>query len=204
EKIMLIDKCWSLTQWDLNTLAFEKQYQLGWITRFKLPKGLCILAKRNYLHLNYFEFISSVEREALLLCFYDKIEIRDPYNLQYVIDNKPISNLSEFQTLRDAKIYCILDKCLWAQRISKEQWTKCFSKFYNEIRVLPSKSQLEEILQKFINEHDRWTKIKGTQPYEGSLVKWEVSDQQEIHAYKFDLDTWKFVNSVKLNASLHY
>ncbi|CAG8752770.1 5482_t:CDS:2 [Cetraspora pellucida] len=30
EKIMIIDSCGLLTQWNLNTLSFEKQYQLEW------------------------------------------------------------------------------------------------------------------------------------------------------------------------------
>ncbi|CAG8512609.1 722_t:CDS:2, partial [Gigaspora rosea] len=147
-----------------------------------------------------FKFISFDEEERLFTFYYgeddlDKldIDIRDPYNLQHVIENETISNLckeflnnealtkldissEEFNPLMDESIYYTLDGCLWVQKISKKQWIEYLQKRsqgFDKIRVLPKKSQIEKILQKLISG--------------GSLVKWEVNGEENaiwIQAFK--------------------
>ncbi|CAG8806090.1 20387_t:CDS:2, partial [Gigaspora margarita] len=262
EKFWLLDNCRSLTQWNLNTLVFEKQYQLGWIeqTHFSrfMGESFCIFNKNStllavYLYpfiyvyltetsvllsqcqlkgIQHFEFISSVEGERLLLFFYDNLEIRDPYNLQHVISNKTIANFYEellellneetltklmqsveFKTLMDKKIFFISNRCLWVKEVSDEQWIKYLREKledYNEIRGLPNKFQIQNLLERFLNENmDSTTELLETKSYDGSLVKWEVSDNEKeivINAWKFDTDAWKSVNSVEFDKfkKVHY
>ncbi|KAF0554423.1 hypothetical protein F8M41_019192 [Gigaspora margarita] len=249
EKIMLLDKCGSITQWNLNMLLFEKQYQLDTIHhRYWIEKWHCVFNKNStllvtppkmcrtisqvqiYFLLRCLEFISSDEVERLLLFFDDYLEIRDPYHLQHVIYNEPIPisvlcekllnkatskklNMTEaeFKILLNENLYYILDNNLWVQEIFKKQWTKYLReelKDDNKIRVLPNKFQIEEILQRFTNENDDvMNEMNDIQSYEGSLVKWEVNGNEkviQVFLKKFDSNTWKSVNSLKLDILRYY
>ncbi|RIB15999.1 hypothetical protein C2G38_2038940 [Gigaspora rosea] len=168
-----------------------------------------------------FKFILFDDEERLLL-FYsgDKLDIRDPYNLQHVIENESISILykellnDEASTkldissdgLMNEKIYYMLEGCLWVQKISKKQCIEYLQKRSqgsDKIRVLPKKSQIEEILQKLISEGNNYMSsdsIKKMKSYEGSLVKWEVNGKENIiRAFKkVDSNAWEDVDSIKL------
>ncbi|RIB21699.1 hypothetical protein C2G38_2175886 [Gigaspora rosea] len=155
---MLSDRCGSLTQWNLNTLLLEKQYQLGWssdcavtfnkdstllavinfllgyyyiyiyLTENSLLLSQCIIKRHFEQRLKKLAFISSGESERILLFYYDiGIEIRDPYNLQHVVNGsniyeellKPLNDEAlkkEFKTMFkdiiDEKIYYISDEYL--------------------------------------------------------------------------------------------
>ncbi|CAG8789234.1 726_t:CDS:2, partial [Gigaspora margarita] len=260
EKILLLDKCGSLTQWNLNTLSIEKTYQLDIITnyhvfyRYIFNKDSTLLAVCLYLleggifingiiyiysvensmllsqcqirkSVSDFRFISFDDEERLLYVYYDnKLDIRDPYNLQHVIENESISNLykellnnealttldissEEFKSLMDEKIYYMLEGCLWVQKISKKQWIEYLQKRsqgFDKIRVLPKKSQIEKILQKLISEGNIFytsdNRMKETKFYEGSLVKWEVNGEENvIQAFKkSNSNAWEDVDSIKL------
>ncbi|KAF0501892.1 hypothetical protein F8M41_019884 [Gigaspora margarita] len=192
EKIMLHDRCGSLTQWRLNTL-FEKQYQLD-ITRFRIERWHCIFNKNSTLLAVYLEeyiyvyltensillshckvkknilkleFISLDEGEERLLLFFenDDLEIRDPYDLQ------PDSEKTMDQ--------------IFTRKI----------KNYYRIRALPTKSQIVEFLQKYEGGNYVGSKC------DGSLVKWEVSNQRVIQAFlkEFNSNTWESIDCVKLN-----
>ncbi|KAF0531631.1 nucleopolyhedrovirus p10 family protein [Gigaspora margarita] len=252
EKIMLIDNCSSLTQWNLSTLLLENQYQLGWEThsayeslfffnktftllavyQYYYPKGFIyvfftenalLLSKCDFeAELQHLEFISSDKEERLLLFFdNDNFEIRDPYDLEQVIQKKTISKLceelfdkkpskkEEFITMIDKKIYYTSDENLWVQEVSEKQWIKYLReilKDYNKTKVLPSKPQIEEILERFIKEvnmtiikEDNMTILLS---YDGSLVKWEVnSGEKIIKAFLksgSDINDWNFVDNIKL------
>ncbi|CAG8592315.1 23528_t:CDS:2 [Cetraspora pellucida] len=176
--------------------------------------------------LHDFKFISSNEAERLLLFYKDTLDVRDPYNLQHdVINDEYISNLftellnekdsttinilnADFKTLIDEKIYCIPDGYLWIQKVSKKQWIKYLKgklQDFNQMRILPSKSQIEKILQRLLKENENY-EMEETKLYEGSFVKWEVnSKEKEIKAWKFNSNTWEYVDSVKLeDISLKY
>ncbi|CAG8814246.1 5789_t:CDS:2, partial [Gigaspora rosea] len=85
-------------------------------------------------------FISSDESEIILLFYGDgSIEIRDPYNIQHVIDD-----------IIDEKIYYISDECLWVQEISEKQWVIYLQEMlnvYNKTGLLPIKWE--------VNKHER-------------------------------------------------
>ncbi|RIB11786.1 hypothetical protein C2G38_77182 [Gigaspora rosea] len=206
EKIIILDSCGSITQWDLNTLLFEKQYQLDWNIVWEIEFtndyylfnknftlfAACIQVSETNIHiyvystenamllsqyepikkqyLSYADFISYEGGERLLLFFGDddlefkdlEIEIRDPYHLEHVIDNKTVSSLceelselnegsltklnineAEFILLEDEKIYCISDCSLQIHNISEKQWIKYLSeKLKDKIDILPFKSQI--------------------------------------------------------------
>ncbi|CAG8747185.1 13707_t:CDS:2, partial [Gigaspora margarita] len=212
EKIMLIDKCRSLTQWNLKTLLFEKQYQLGW-----KPPHSEYESKFYGVLLRSLEFISSDIQERLLLFFdNENFEIRDPYDLEQVIPKRTMSKLGEklsisnlceklfnekpskkeeFITMINEKIYYTFDKNLWVQKVTKEQWIKYLREIlgdYNKTKVLPSKPRLEKILKKFIQEG--FTKEDNVLSCKGSLVKWEVNnDEKTINAFlktNLNMDDW--------------
>ncbi|KAF0454745.1 transient receptor potential cation channel subfamily a member 1-like [Gigaspora margarita] len=263
EKLLLLDKCGSLTQWNLNTLSIEKTYQLDMITNYHVlykyifNKGSTLLAVCLHLlegatfingiiyiysvensmllsqcqiiiRLRDFRFISSDDEERLLYFYYgNKLDIRDPYNLQHVIENESISNLYKellnnealttlgisCEELMDEKIYYMLEGCLWVQKISKKQWIEYLQKRsqgFDKIRVLPKKSQIEKILQKLISEGNNYTsdnRMKETKSYDGSLVKWEVNGKENvIQAFKkSNSNAWEDVDSIKLeHFSMHY
>ncbi|CAG8761983.1 28263_t:CDS:2, partial [Racocetra persica] len=113
QKLMILDACGLLTQWNLNTLSFGKQYQLEWaiytlkIDLFIFNKDFSLLAvclqvsvylTENAMILSHHkferdesllhsEFISFDGEERLLLFFEGSkvaVEIRDPYCLERV------------------------------------------------------------------------------------------------------------------------
>ncbi|CAG8674756.1 13430_t:CDS:2, partial [Gigaspora rosea] len=252
EKIMLIDNCSSLTQWNLSTLLLEKQYQLEWEThsayeslfffnknstllavyQYYYPKGFIyvfftenalLLSKCNFeAELQHLEFISSDKEERLLLFFdNDNFEIRDPYDLDKVIEKKTISNLceelsikkpskkEEFITMKNKKIYYTSDENLWVQEVSEKQWIKYLReklKDNNKTKVLPSKPQIEEILKRFINKVDNMT-ISISQSYDGSLVKWEVNNDEKIIKASLkpgsNINYWNLVDNIKLKEEFY-
>ncbi|CAG8538521.1 42257_t:CDS:2, partial [Gigaspora margarita] len=174
EKIMLIDNCSSLTQWNLSTLLLENQYQLGWETHSAYESDF-------EAELQHLEFISSDKEERLLLFFdNDNFEIRDPYDLEQVIQKKAISKLceelfakkpskkEEFITMIDKKIYYTSDENLW------------------------------EVNMTIIKEDNMTILVL----YDGSLVKWEVnSGEKIIKAFLksgSDINDWNFVDNIKL------
>ncbi|CAG8516274.1 16752_t:CDS:2 [Racocetra fulgida] len=159
------------------------------------------------------EFISSDEAERLLLFYNDKFDARDPYNVQHDFNDKPTSNLytellskkaltkldisnAQIKELINEKIYCLSDKCLWIQEVSKERWIKYLQENLQDtdkIRILPSKSQIKEILQRLKNkneDNESISMMEETKLYEGSTVKWEVNGKEKIiRAQKFSLNT---------------
>ncbi|CAG8517335.1 99_t:CDS:2, partial [Scutellospora calospora] len=173
------------------------------------------------------KFISFDEGERLLLFFDDDyLEIRDPYKLKYVKNDKTVSSLfeelsklnettlielnmnkAEFETLIDEKIYSILNGCPSVQEITKQQWIKYIREKLrddNKIFALPSKSEIENILQEIINKNkdknvfDPISNIKEDKSYDGKLVKWEINScGKVIRALKFDLsiNDWKSVDN---------
>ncbi|CAG8487615.1 16734_t:CDS:2 [Gigaspora rosea] len=72
EKIMLIDNCRTLTQWNLSTLLLEKQYQLGWEIRseyecrFIFNKNSTLLAVCMYYYPEGFIYVFLTENSLLL------------------------------------------------------------------------------------------------------------------------------------------
>ncbi|CAG8499949.1 19445_t:CDS:2, partial [Gigaspora rosea] len=252
--------CGLLTQWDLDTLSFEKQYQLEWEI-YVLVKDLFIFSKEFsllavclqvlyanklilfvYVYLTentmilsliryeqekpllHSEFISSDGGERLLLFFENTVEIRDPYCLKHVINVEPIPKMckelskinkefseyidiqnSEFNVFIKEKIYSMLDESLRAQEVSKSQWTKYLLEKlndYNQIRSLPSKSQVEKFLSDIAENHitedgiiSRDTILSDECSYVGSLVKWNLKkDGKLLQALKLDENTkdWDF------------
>ncbi|CAG8600028.1 4620_t:CDS:2, partial [Dentiscutata heterogama] len=254
EKIMLIDNCRSLTQWNLNTLLFERQYQLTHhaheslfifnknstllaVYQYRYPEGFVYvyLTENSLLlsqcglkkELQHLEFISSDKEERLLLFFdNDNFEIRDPYDLDHVTPDESVSklreelfnteNLKEEETLKEAtskkeeeyttmidnKIYYTSDRYLRVQEVSRKQWIKYLReilKDYNKTRVLPSKPQIKEILERFIKGN-----ITNSPSHDGSLVKWEVNSAEKvINAFLKSGNDWKFVNRIKLKDELY-
>ncbi|CAG8479683.1 9951_t:CDS:2 [Cetraspora pellucida] len=246
EKIMLLEKCGSLGQWNLNTLLFEKQYQLdtnhlygnkGWHCIFNKNSTLLAVYLEEFIYvyltdtsmllsqcqvkecLLELEFISPDEGERLLLlCDNNKLKIKDPYDLQHVINDKTISDLcdeilyesaltklgvqkAEFKKLIDEKMYYVSDGLLLVQEISKKQWIKYLRenlKDYNKIRAQPIKSQIVKILHLVLIKN-KGGLVNGS--YFGSLVKWEVSNGREINAFlkNFSLGIWEPMDSIKLN-----
>ncbi|KAF0562006.1 transient receptor potential cation channel subfamily a member 1-like [Gigaspora margarita] len=238
-KIMLLDRCGSLTQWNLNTLLFEKQYQL--YTNCPTNNSChCIFSKNSTLLavntdefiytyltdnsmllsqcklnniLSQLEFISIGGEERLLLIFNNgNLEIRNPYDLQYVINDKisvlydellnkgmkPDVQKEEFKRLIDGKIYYVSDERLWVQKVSKEQWRKYLLKDKSKIRGLPIKSVIVEILQKYEHKYDS---TDVNQSYIGSLVKWEISNKNVVNVLlkkNFDSNKWEFVDNIDL------
>ncbi|RIB00417.1 hypothetical protein C2G38_1207849 [Gigaspora rosea] len=259
---MILDTCGLLTQWDLDTLSFEKQYQLEWEI-YVLVKDLFIFSKEFsllavclqvlyanklilfvYVYLTentmilsliryeqekpllHSEFISSDGGERLLLFFENTVEIRDPYCLKHVINVEPIPKMckelskinkefseyidiqnSEFNVFIKEKIYSMLDESLRAQEVSKSQWTKYLLEKlndYNQIRSLPSKSQVEKFLSDIAENHitedgiiSRDTILSDECSYVGSLVKWNLKkDGKLLQALKLDENTkdWDFVS----------
>ncbi|KAF0459332.1 transient receptor potential cation channel subfamily a member 1-like [Gigaspora margarita] len=251
-----LHSCGSLTQWNLKTLLFEKQYQLEWNEIWALhplKSDLCSFNKtftllaiclqvldcsetdtfisvyltenaillsqykikyENDRTLSHLEFISSDDGERLIL-FYDdyNLEIRDPYHLQHCFTKtipslcKELSTLNgetftKFKTLTDEKIYSIRDGRLYIQELSRKHWIKYLREKLvdqNEIRTLPSKPQIEDILKTILSENedqndDDYIRKKMQELYEGSLVKWTVtSGGRVINAQKFDStkNEWK-------------
>ncbi|CAG8730775.1 10169_t:CDS:2, partial [Racocetra fulgida] len=154
-------------------------------------------------YLQRLEFISSDDLEGVLLIFEDNsLEIRDPYNLHNIIDgsniyeellkpsNEETLRKAEFKTMFkeiiDEKIYYISDECLWVQEVFEKQWITYLQemlKGYNKTKLLPSKSQLQKILKRFISDKED-NYMKQSHSYEGSLVKWEVhGNEREIEAF---------------------
>ncbi|CAG8612298.1 15744_t:CDS:2, partial [Racocetra fulgida] len=101
----------------------------------------------------------------------------------------------------------IIDDHLWVQEVSKKQWIKYLREelnVYNEIRVLPKKSQIEEVLKKFI-DNSSISEMNETQSCKGSLVKWEVyGNKRIIKAFlkKSDLESVEY--NLKLNNRIYY
>ncbi|KAF0562004.1 transient receptor potential cation channel subfamily a member 1-like [Gigaspora margarita] len=234
-KIMLLDKCGSLAQWNLNTLLFEKQYQLytncptknTWHCIFSKNSTLLAVNTDEFIYtyltdnsmllsqcksnntISQLEFITLGGEEKLLLIFNNgDLEIRNPYDLQYVINDKisvwydellnkgtkPDVQKEEFKTLIDDKIYYVSDELLWVQKVSKEQWDKYLLKDNSKIRSLPIKSVIVDILQKYKDEHES---ADINQSYNGSLVMWEISNKNIIKVFlksKFDSNKWDIDN----------
>ncbi|CAG8662532.1 21730_t:CDS:2, partial [Cetraspora pellucida] len=162
-------------------------------------------------------FISPDEGERLPLFFDDdNLEIRDPYDLQHV-NNKTISYLcyellyeeiltksnvqkAEIKSLIDEKIFYVLDRFLWDQKISKKQWIKYLRKKlndYNKLKALPTKFQIDVFCQKF-----RTNDVEScVGSYVGSLVMWKVSTERVIQAFwkNFYSNTWEFIDSIEPN-----
>ncbi|CAG8775416.1 21014_t:CDS:2, partial [Gigaspora rosea] len=116
--------------------------------------------------------------------------------------NKETLKQVEFKTVKDGKIYYILEGRLWVQEISGELWAKYLRKEfkdYNENRTLPSKFQVENVLQMVIGE----TEERKSQFVcdDGSLVKWEVNDIQIQAFWKVDS---KSIDSIRLINGLYY
>ncbi|CAG8448249.1 13741_t:CDS:2 [Dentiscutata heterogama] len=246
EKIMLLDRCGSLTQWNLNTLLFEKQYQLyayystddyafsSWNCIFNKNSTLLAVNTNEFIYtyltdnskllsqcrlqntffLSRLEFISMGGEERLLLIYNNGyLEIRSPYDLQYIINDKnsvmydelsnegmkPDMQKAVFKTLIDDKIYYISDEIL---RVQKVQWGKYLQKVLEDnskISVLPIKSVIVEILQKYNDKHGLQD---GNRPYNGSLVKWEIRNNNKVTVFlKNDFD-WEFIDYIEL-FSLH-
>ncbi|RIB30287.1 hypothetical protein C2G38_2136427 [Gigaspora rosea] len=243
EKIILIDECGSLTQWNLN-LLFEKQYQLNAIDAnasicifnrdvtllvvycyriiyvYLTENSLLLSRSKVNFELHHLEFVSPGKEERLLLFNdSDTFKLEDPYHLPDVIElgivksiteicgslellNKETLKQVEFKTVKDGKIYYILEGRLWVQEISGELWAKYLRKEfkdYNENRTLPSKFQVENVLQMVIGE----TEERKSQFVcdDGSLVKWEVNDIQIQAFWKVDS---KSIDSIRLINGLYY
>ncbi|CAG8737546.1 35255_t:CDS:2, partial [Racocetra persica] len=169
EKVMIIDSCGSLTQWDLNTLSFEKQYQLEWNKIWALHP----------LEKDFYAFNKSLTLFAVCLQVSDCPEV-DLFISVYLTENamhlsqhicKELSKSNReetwimFEDLIDEKIYNISNGNLWVQELSKQQWVTYLRdqlKDTNKISALP--------------------------------IKWEViNNGRVIHAQKFDSTTneWK-------------
>ncbi|KAF0520693.1 transient receptor potential cation channel subfamily a member 1-like [Gigaspora margarita] len=167
--------------------------------------------------LHHLEFISPGKEERLLLFNdLDSFKLEDPYHLPDVIEfgiiksikelcgsllellNKETLKQAEFITVKYGKIYYILEGRLWEQEISGELWAKYLRKEfkeYNEIRTLPSKFHVENVLQKFISEYEE---DKSQFLYDdGSLVKWEVNTRQKIIQAFWKIDS-KLIDSIRL------
>ncbi|CAG8821185.1 33709_t:CDS:2, partial [Gigaspora margarita] len=159
------------------------------------------------------EFITFGGEEKLLLIFNNgDLEIRNPYNLQYVINDK-ISVLydelltkgmkldvqkEEFKRLIDDKIYYVSDELLWVQKVSKEQWNKYLLKDIHKIRNLPIKSVIVDILLKYIGKYES---ADINQSYNGSLVIWKISNKNIMNVFlksKFDSNKWAFIDNIEL------
>ncbi|KAF0556441.1 transient receptor potential cation channel subfamily a member 1-like [Gigaspora margarita] len=109
----------------------------------------------------------------------------------------------EFKKLIYDKIYYVSDENLCVQKVSKEQWDKYLQealKDNSKISGLPVKSVIVEILQKYKDIHK--SEIIN-QPYNGSLVKWEIINSNVVNVFKknFESNEWEFIDYIELPSS---
>ncbi|CAG8529133.1 2951_t:CDS:2, partial [Cetraspora pellucida] len=207
EKIFILDLCGLLTQWNLNTLQFENQYQLEWNRTWMTDA----LQKQNYIFNNSFTLLATIT------------EIRDPYYLDHVIEEPNLcekflielnSNVdvqkADLYLIKNERIYSVLEGCILVQKFSKQQWIKFLRRKlrdYNEIRSLLSKSQIEIFLQGILDENiskgdnefmnNEFEDKEVEKTYNGFLVKWEVKTKNKesfilraFKKYNLILEQW--------------
>ncbi|CAG8612445.1 12277_t:CDS:2 [Gigaspora margarita] len=119
-KIMLLDKCGSLTQWNLNTLLFEKQYQLD-ANRPTKNTWHCIFSKNStLLAVNRNEFIYTyLTDNSMFLSQFNKIQnnnwddsIEKPYlsnSLLNIISKDKVSDKDNLLQ-KELKIFLLQEK----------------------------------------------------------------------------------------------
>ncbi|CAG8489168.1 25894_t:CDS:2 [Gigaspora margarita] len=229
-KIFILDICGLLTQWNLDTLQFEKQYQLEldktWIIN-ALHKKLYIfnnnstllaicLQTSNHLFiakgekdrpLFHSNFVSSDAGERLLLFFKDITEIRDPYSLDKIIEEPILSEkFSAKLNNENEKIYSTLDGRLFVQEFSKQQWIEFLRKElgdYNEIRSLLSKVQITNFLKGILDENIN----KGDSEYINNEFKEPKGAEKLEKSYAGFLVKWDVIkgkNAFILRASIKH
>ncbi|CAG8609950.1 17198_t:CDS:10, partial [Racocetra persica] len=163
-KLFILDICSLLTQWDLDTLQYKKQYQLEWDRiwiAYELKKDL-------YVFNNSFTLLA------------DFTEIRDPYCLNHVktvsnICKKFLAKLNGKFNAQKADLYMIKNERIYSD--------------YNEIGSLLSKSQIVEFLQVILDENintedDKFIIKKVEESYEGFLMD-EKREIQPEHLQKY-------------------
>ncbi|CAG8545620.1 7464_t:CDS:2 [Gigaspora margarita] len=153
ENFILLDTYGTLTQWNLNTLSFEKQYHLGLnriLTHFNVENALSIFNKESTLLAVFLEDTSKTyniiisvyltENSLLLsqckyrkeskLLYWEFISFDEGERLILFFENgkleiqDPYDLKNNKQDKINEKIYIVPDRQILVQEISKQQWIK--------------------------------------------------------------------------------
>ncbi|CAG8457200.1 3863_t:CDS:2 [Cetraspora pellucida] len=139
QKLMILDACGLLTQWDLNTLLFEKQYQLEW-TNYALEIDLFIFNKEFSLlavclqvsNANIFIYVYLTENEMILS------------QIKYNRDNKSLLRSEFISSYGEERLLLFFEDAVEIRDpycLEHVKYIETTSNLYEEL----SKSELEDL-----------------------------------------------------------